>query len=81
MNGEFVFKKVIGTGGQGTVCIYKERSTGTDYAVKFDAIGQNTVLSECLYLKEFSHLLERAPKYKTHTTIGGRRFLIMQYLD
>lgn len=43
-DGKFVFKQLIGYGGQGTVCIYTEKATNIDYAVKFDAIGQSNVL-------------------------------------
>ena len=53
-NGDYVFKKLVGYGGQGTVCIYTERATNTDYAVKFDAVGQNNVLTECMFLRDFS---------------------------
>ena len=79
-NGDYVFKKLVGYGGQGTVCIYTEKATNIDHAVKFDAVGQNNVLNECLFLKDFSKKIETVPQYKYHNTIGGRRFLIMNYL-
>ena len=79
-DGKFVFKQLIGYGGQGTVCVYTEKATNIDHAVKFDAIGQNSVLNECLFLRDFSEKIEMVPKYKYHNTIGGRRFLIMNYL-
>ena len=53
-NGDYVFKKLVGYGGQGTVCIYTEKETKTDYAVKFDAVGQNNVLLECIFLRDFA---------------------------
>ena len=53
-DGKFVFKQLIGCGGQGTVCVYTEKATNIDHAVKFDAIGSSIVLNECLFLKEFS---------------------------
>jgi hypothetical protein len=43
-DGKFVFKSLIGYGGQGTVCVYTEKATNIDHAVKFDAMGQNNVL-------------------------------------
>ena len=79
-NGDFVFKKHIGYGGQGTVCIYTEVATKTDYAVKFDAVGQNNVLTECLFLRDFAQKIKTVPQYKYHSTFSGRRFLIMSYL-
>ena len=81
--GEYVFQEILGTGGQGTVCKYKEVSTGKTFAVKFDpdTPQSSNVLTECLFLRDHADQLTKAPQYKHHSTIGGRRFLIMQHLE
>ena len=49
--------------------------------MKFDPInGAPNVLTECLFLREYSETLKTVPKYNIHSTLGGRRFLVMQYL-
>ena len=53
-NGDFVFKQLVGYGSKVTVCIYTEKATTTDYAVKFDSFGHNNVLTECLFLRDFA---------------------------
>ena len=53
-NGDYVFKNLICYGGQSTVCIYTEKETNTDYCVKFDPVGQNIVLLECIFLRDFA---------------------------
>ena len=57
------------------------------YAVKIDFPGVKNVmmLSESLYLREWSAKLDRFPKYIEHANVeeesGFRRFLIMQFID
>ena len=77
------FKRVgfLGKGAFGEVFKYEETSTGMVYAAKFSAKNpqaQNTLLTECLYLKQCSDkLLTRMPKYVLHTiTLEGHRFII-----
>ena len=53
-NEEFVFKQVVVNGSQSTVCIYTEKATNTDYAVKFSGSGYSNVLTDCLFLKDFA---------------------------
>ena len=58
--------------------------TGIEYAAKFNAKNPQaqTLLTECLYLKQCSQGLNRVPKYVFHTTTNeGRRFLIFQLLE
>jgi hypothetical protein len=57
--GDYKFVKVLSSGGQGTVCLYRGKVTKENedglYAVKFDPetpSGAN-VLTECLFLKEY----------------------------
>ena len=76
-----IFKRVgfLGKGAFGEVFKYEETSTGMVYAVKFNAKNPQaqTLLTECLYLKQCSERLTRVPKYVLHTTTNeGRRFLI-----
>ena len=54
-DGEYIFLEMVGFGGQGTVCIFQEKSTGEKYAVKFDPLPPNSpnVLTECLFLRDF----------------------------
>ena len=54
--GEYRFLEMVGFGGQGTVCVFEEKSTGQNYAVKFDPLPPNSpnVLRECLFLREFA---------------------------
>ena len=57
------------------------------YAVKIDFPGVKNVmmLSESLYLREWSSKLDRFPKYIEHANVeeesGFRRFLIMEFID
>ena len=55
-DGEYHFLELVGFGGQGTVCIFKENSTGDKYAVKFDPLPPTSpnVLTECLFLRDFA---------------------------
>ena len=56
-------------------------------AVKFDPpiikgqVSNSNVLTECLLMKNNAFKIPIMPKYIMHATIGGRRFLIMEYLD
>jgi hypothetical protein len=57
------------------------------YAVKIDFPGEKNVmmLSESLYLREWSSKLDRFPYYIEHANLeeesGFRPFLIMQFID
>ena len=44
------------------------------------ASSQN-VLTECLFLKNYSKGKDRIPTYNKHETINTRRFLIMTYFE
>ena len=44
LEGDFVFKQLISFGGQGRVCIYTEKATNIDHAVKFDTDGEKFLL-------------------------------------
>jgi len=58
--------------------LFENINTKEIVAVKFDpAEGNPNVLTECLFLKEFTPQLSKSPEYKLHSTIGGRRFLVM----
>jgi len=53
-------------------------------AVKFDQPGQNRILNECLFMRNFCQdgmKLPCSPRYELHNVQLGRRHLIMQYLD
>jgi hypothetical protein len=56
-------------------------------AVKFDPpfvkgeAPKSNVLTECLLMKNNAFKIPIMPKYIMHATIGGRRFLVMEYLD
>ena len=59
-------------------------------AVKFDPpiikgqASNSNVLTECLLMKRVKTealIMPIMPKYIMHATIGGRRYLIMEYLD
>lgn len=56
MNSPYVFVKVLGTGGQGTVCMYRDTSSKVDFAVKLSPEGttDQSLLNECLLLKDLS---------------------------
>jgi hypothetical protein len=55
-DGEYNFVEMVGFGGQGTVCIFEEKSSKQKYAVKFDPLPPTSpnVLSECLFLRDFA---------------------------
>ena len=73
---------MLKAGGQGVVCIYEDTQTKEKFAVKFDPFeGNPNVITECLFLKDYSENLTTVPKYKLHATTGGRRYLIMEFLQ
>ena len=52
---EYKFKKILGAGRHGTVCLFENVNTNQEFAVKFDPLnGKAILLTECLFLKEFS---------------------------
>ena len=51
--GEYEFEKFLAQGGEGAVCRYKRTSDGAPVAVKYDIAGQNRILSECLFYRNF----------------------------
>ncbi len=81
--GEYRFVKFLAAGGEGQVCLYTRTRDQMPVAVKFDAHGQNQILNECLFMKNFCDgiKLPCAPKYDLHNVQNSRRHLIMQYLD
>ena len=53
-------------------------------AVKMDPVDERTILSECTFMRQNcdGRKLTRAPKYILHNTFGGgRRYVIMDYLE
>ena len=44
---QFVYVRYIGGGAFGTVCIYREKATLKEYAVKVDPKGHSCLLKEC----------------------------------
>jgi hypothetical protein len=64
------------------VCLYHHVASGVDYAVKFDPKNRKctNVLTECLFLRDQGPKMTKFPKYQKHSTIDGRRYLIMEYL-
>lgn len=84
--GDYIYVRPLGQGGQGMVGLYRHKDDPNDlYAIKFDPVGAQNILSECLFMRNFvskgKHLLTRAPSYTLHNVTGGRRHLIMQYLE
>ncbi len=81
--GEYKFVKFLAKGGEGHVCLYTRVKDNTPVAVKFDGTGQNQILNECLFMRNNcdGYKLPCAPKYDQHNVQGGRRHLIMQYLE
>ena len=64
------------------MCLFQDPSSKQDVAIKFDpVVGNPNVLTECLFLREFSGKISSVPEYKCHSTIGGRRYLVMKYLE
>ena len=61
-DGKYIFKRFIGKGGQGAVFLYED-AANVQYAVKIDFPGVKNVmmLSESLYLREWSSKLDRFP--------------------
>ena len=52
--GEYIYVKPLGEGGQGMVALYKHKDDPRDlYAIKFDPINANNILSECLFMRKF----------------------------
>ena len=90
--GKFQFVKMLDSGGQGTVCLYKtlpHRDTAGFpelVAVKFDPNSETMNLKETLWLKDQTKLMEekgnniKIPKYITHSFYKSRRFFVMTYL-
>ncbi len=80
--GRYRFDSVLGQGGQGVACKYITVSDGTPVAIKIDPEDQRNILAECTFLKSVGPNLSCAPKYILHNTFGGgRRYLVMQYLE
>lgn len=57
MNTSYEFVKVLGSGGQGTVCMYRDTVRGQDFAVKLSPDGSidQSLLNECLLMKELNN--------------------------
>ena len=77
------FVEVLGEGGQGTVCKYRDSTDGKEWAVKLEpqnAMGQS-LLTECLFLKKNKNGdYKRLPLFKEHGYHNMRRFLAMELL-
>ena len=54
MKYHFVFKRFLGRGSFGAVCLYQNRKDNKFYAIKFEELTQNssTITSEALILKK-----------------------------
>jgi eukaryotic-like serine/threonine-protein kinase len=91
--GRFEFIRVLDSGGQGTVCLYKtlpHREVNPPYpdlvAVKFDPTTETNNLKETLFLKDMNkrikeeNLKVKIPEYIMHSFNKGRRFFVMTYL-
>jgi serine/threonine protein kinase len=84
MNTNFEFVKVLGEGGQGTVCMYRDILSQVEYAVKFapENTTDQSLLTECLLLKDNGDgKFDKLPRYNIHSTHNQRRFLVMEYLE
>ena len=83
MHSPYVFMSILGEGGQGTVCQYKDSKTGIAYAVKFAPVNCSdfSILTESKILKEGNERnLDRLPRYITHDTHSSRRYMVMDIL-
>ena len=77
-----MFDSFLGQGGQGLACKYIRVSDGMPFAVKMDPVDERNILSECTFMRSVGPQLTCAPKYVLHNTFGGgRRYLVMQYLE
>lgn len=80
----YEYQRVIGEGGQGTVCLYKHKQTGEFVAIKFEFASSTdqSVLNESLFLKKLKDEQNlRIPQYLSHNTINGARYLMIKYLE
>ena len=77
----YIFEKLLGKGGQGEVCLYKDKEHEKHVAIKFDKEGESLILEECLFLKEYYTQLKLAVRYYMHDTVKARRFMVMEYLE
>lgn len=91
--GRFEFIRVLDSGGQGTVCLYKSlphRDVNPPYpelvAVKFDPSTETANLKETLFLKDMNKRIKeeklraKIPEYIMHSFYKSRRFFVMSYL-
>ena len=63
-------------------CKYIRVSDGMPFAIKMDPPDERNILSECTFMRSVGPQLSCAPKYVVHNTFGGgRRYLVMQYLE
>lgn len=52
------------------------------FAIKMDPVDERNILSECTFMRNVGAQLSCAPKYVLHNTFGGgRRYLVMEYLE
>jgi hypothetical protein len=92
--GKLKFDRMLATGGQGMVCLYRAQPPKNgqpqlfpdEVAVKFDPGKETANLGETLWLKEQTkQLAEKGtkiniPTYYLHSFKDGRRYLIISYL-
>ena len=82
--GAYKFDAIIGQGGEAIACRYIRQSDRRIVAVKIDPVIDRNIAAECTFMRENcdGKKLTRAPKYILHNTFGGgRRYVIMEYLE